>query len=105
MRSLHDLRRLGVKLALDDFGTGCASIGCLRGLPLDAVKIDRSLVVQAGVSPSGARVLAASTEIARALGMTAVAEGIEQLDQLECVRDLGLRTRSGLLLHGAGRPP
>ena len=102
---LHDLRRLGVKLALDDFGTGCASIGCLRELPLDAVKIDRSLVVQAGVSPSGARVLAASTEIARALGMTAVAEGIAELDQLERVRDLGCELGQGHYFTGpVGRP-
>ena len=102
---LYDLRRLGVKLALDDFGTGCASIGCLRELPLDAVKIDRSLVVQAGVSPSGARVLAASTEIARALGMTAVAEGIEELDQLERVRDLGCELGQGYYFtKPVGRP-
>ncbi len=86
---VHDLRRLGVKVALDDFGVGCASIGCLRGLPLDAVKIDRSLIVAAAVSRSGARVLAASTEMARALGLTVVAEGIEQQDQLECARSLG----------------
>ncbi len=86
---VHDLRRLGVKTALDDFGAGCASIGCLRGLPLDAVKIDRSLVAAAAVSRSGARVLAASAEMARALGLTVVAEGIERADQLECARSLG----------------
>ncbi len=86
---VHDLRRLGVKIALDDFGAGCASIGCLRGLPLDAVKFDRSLLAAATLSRSGARVLAASTEMARALGLTAVAEGIEQQDQLECARSLG----------------
>jgi EAL domain-containing protein (putative c-di-GMP-specific phosphodiesterase class I) len=87
--AVHDLRRLGVKVALDDFGAGCASIGCLRGLPLDAVKMDRSLVVAAAAGSSGARVLAASTQMARALGLSVVAEGIERQDQLDCARRLG----------------
>ena len=93
--TLHDLRRLGVRLALDDFGTGCASIGCLRGLPVDAVKIDRSLVAQAGASRSGARVLAASTEIARALGITAVAEGIERSEHFDRARAVGCELGQG----------
>jgi EAL domain-containing protein (putative c-di-GMP-specific phosphodiesterase class I) len=93
--TLHDLRQVGAKLALDDFGTGCASIGCLRNLPIDAVKIDRSLIIQAAASVSGARVLAASAEIARALGITVVAEGIERREQLDLVRALGCELGQG----------
>jgi EAL domain-containing protein (putative c-di-GMP-specific phosphodiesterase class I) len=92
---LHQLRRLGIKLALDDFGSGCASIGCLRSLPIDAVKIDKSLVQQATATRSGERVLAASTEIARALGIVAVAEGIEEPDHLACARSLGCELGQG----------
>jgi EAL domain-containing protein (putative c-di-GMP-specific phosphodiesterase class I) len=98
---LHELHRIGTHLALDDFGTGSASIGCLRDLPIDAVKIDRSLVAHAAASTSGARVLAASTEIARALGIRAVAEGIEDADQLELARALGCELGQGFYF---GRP-
>jgi EAL domain-containing protein (putative c-di-GMP-specific phosphodiesterase class I) len=95
LQLLHQLRRLGVKLALDDFGSGCASIGCLRNLPIDAVKIDKSLVQQATATRSGERVLAASTEIARALGIVAVVEGIEEADHLACARSLGCELGQG----------
>jgi EAL domain-containing protein (putative c-di-GMP-specific phosphodiesterase class I) len=95
LETLNELRRLGAKLALDDFGTGCASIGCLRSLPIDALKIDRSLIIQAGRSESGARVLAASIEIAHALGIATVAEGIERPDQLEHARMLGCELGQG----------
>lgn len=74
---LSELRELGVRLALDDFGTGCASIGCLRDLPIDAVKIDRSLLQHASRGVSGERILAATAEIIHALGVAAVVEGVE----------------------------
>lgn len=95
LRVLHELRRMGTKLALDDFGAGCASIGCLRNLPIDAVKIDRSLILQATATRSGERVLAASTEIARALGIITIAEGIGRPDHLACARKLGCQFGQG----------
>jgi EAL domain-containing protein (putative c-di-GMP-specific phosphodiesterase class I) len=85
--TLLTLRRLGTRLALDDFGAGSASIACLLELPLDAVKLDRSLMRMSD-SRRGARVLAACADIAHALGIPTVAEGIERADQLARVQAL-----------------
>ena len=98
--TLLELRRLGTRLALDDFGTGWASIGCLRDLPVDAAKIDRSLVQQSDTR-RGARVLAACADIAHALGIATVAEGIETAHELALVRALGCEFGQG---NYFGRP-
>lgn len=97
--TLLTLRRLGTRLALDDFGAGSSSIGRLLDLPLDAVKLDRSLV-RFSDSRRGRRVLAACADIAHALGIATVAEGIEGPQQLERVRALGCEFAQG---HYFGR--
>ncbi len=74
---LDEIRAMGVCVVLDDFGTGFASIGFLRQFKFDTLKIDKSLVHDA-VGNEGARAMVhASVVVARALGMTVVAEGIE----------------------------
>jgi len=98
--ALDELRGLGVRIALDDFGSGCASIGCLRDLPLDAIKLDRSLLQQSRTH-RGARVLSACTDIVHALGFAVVVEGIERPDQFEHVHALGCEFAQGFYL---GRP-
>ena len=94
-RTLRDLRSLGVKLALDDFGTGYSSLACLHRMPVDTVKVDRTFVRGAETVETH-RVLVESTiRVARALGMTTVAEGIETegqaalMLQLDCDRGQG----------------
>jgi predicted signal transduction protein with EAL and GGDEF domain len=96
---LHELRDSGVRVELDDFGTGYASFGALHDLPLDGVKIDRSLVVDQ--SRGGPRLLAATIENAQHLGLKVVAEGIEDADALDLVRRLGCDSAQG---YHIGRP-
>jgi len=84
---LHDLKTLGIKLALDDFGTGYSSLSSLHLLPVDTVKIDRSFVCQADTSAHHRVLIEATVKVARSLGMTTVAEGIETQSQLDVVRN------------------
>lgn len=96
---LGALRAGGIRIELDDFGNGYSSFATLRDLPLDGVKIDRSLVIDD--SDPERRLLAATVDNARHLGLTVVAEGIEDPDTLDLVRRLGCETAQGFHL---GRP-
>jgi PAS domain S-box-containing protein/diguanylate cyclase (GGDEF)-like protein len=94
--TLRELKALGVTLALDDFGAGHSSLACLHRLPVDTVKIDRSFVGRAETVEYQRVLIEATIRVARALGMTTVAEGIENeaqaalMLQLECDRGQGL---------------
>ena len=96
---LGALRAGGIRIELDDFGNGYSSFATLRDLPLDGVKIDRSLVIDD--SDPHRRLLAATVDNARHLGLTVVAEGIEDTTTLDLVRRLGCETAQGFHL---GRP-
>jgi PAS domain S-box-containing protein len=85
---LREIRSVGVKIVLDDFGAGYASLGSVRRLPLDALKFDRSLVEGVADNRCDARILAAGIEIAQALEIDAIAEGIEHERQLDYLRSL-----------------
>jgi diguanylate cyclase (GGDEF)-like protein/PAS domain S-box-containing protein len=80
-RTLRELKALGVKLALDDFGTGYSSLACLHLLPVDTVKIDRSFVRHAEESEHHRVLIEATIRVARSLGMSTVAEGVETAGQ------------------------
>ncbi|MEU4220001.1 EAL domain-containing protein [Actinoplanes sp. NPDC026623] len=95
-RTLHELDRLGIKLALDDFGTGESSLSLLRAFPAAIVKLDKSFVDgieidDANPSARDARqaVARAVVQLANALGLETVAEGIENEAQVEQLRGLG----------------
>ena len=77
MVTLHRLDTLGVALSLDDFGTGYSSLQHLRRLPLAEVKIDRSFVLGMTTDPDDAAVVGSIIDLARALGLRVVAEGVE----------------------------
>jgi diguanylate cyclase (GGDEF)-like protein len=94
---LHQLRALGIRIALDDFGTGYSSLGYLRSFPFDKIKIDRSFVRDIGLNSGSAVIVGAVVSIARGLGMTTVAEGVETADQLARVRSLGCSMVQGYL--------
>lgn len=78
---LHGLRGIGVKIDMDDFGTGYSSLACLRQLPIDVLKIDRSFVSSMGESRDLAALVHAVTQMAMNIGISVVAEGIEQPEQ------------------------
>ena len=86
---LHALKALGLTLALDDFGTGYSSLSSLHLLPVDTVKIDRSFVSLAETSAHSRVLVEATVRVARSLGMSTVAEGIETAAQAAIVQDLG----------------
>jgi diguanylate cyclase (GGDEF)-like protein len=87
VRHLTALRALGVRVALDDFGTGYTSIGQLGRLPVDVLKIDRSFVSALARSEDRSLV-ELMVEVGRTLGMTLVAEGVEERAELEVLRTL-----------------
>jgi EAL domain-containing protein (putative c-di-GMP-specific phosphodiesterase class I) len=86
-----------VRLALDDFGTGYSSLACLHQMPVDTVKIDRSFVKHAETVEYHRVLIEATIRVARTLGMTTVAEGIETDGQAELMRSLECDRGQGFL--------
>jgi len=95
--NLRALKSLGVRLALDDFGTGYSSLACLHTLPVDTVKVDRSFVVHAETIEYHRVLIEATIRVARTLGMTTVAEGIETQGQAELMQALECDRGQGYL--------
>jgi diguanylate cyclase (GGDEF)-like protein len=100
---LRVLRDAGVQIAIDDFGAGYSSLGYLRRLPAQVIKLDRVLLVEA-VHSSGYAVLEASVQLAHRLGLRCVAEGVETLEQLHVLSDLGCAQAQGYLFGRPGTP-
>jgi diguanylate cyclase (GGDEF)-like protein/PAS domain S-box-containing protein len=86
---LSNLHALGVRIAIDDFGTGFSSLGQLRRLPVDVIKVDRSFVQGVEGDARDAAITANLASLAHALGVVAIAEGIESHGQLTAVQKLG----------------
>ena len=97
LATLHALKSLGITLAIDDFGTGYSSLGYLQRFPVDVLKIDRAFVD--GVTRGGSNAALARTIVALgdALGLRAVAEGVEQVGQQEALASLGCQLGQGYL--------
>ncbi len=87
---VDDLSKLGIKTSIDDFGTGYSSLGMLRTLQLDELKIDRSFI-PAGKFDTGKQMLMLKgvINLAKSLGLTIVAEGVETPEQLELIEHMG----------------
>ena len=94
-RNVGALHRLGVRLAVDDFGTGYSSLSHLQRFPIDIVKIDRSFVSGVDGSPEDAALAKAIVGLARTLGMTAIAEGVETPGQAERLHAVGCEYAQG----------
>jgi EAL domain-containing protein (putative c-di-GMP-specific phosphodiesterase class I) len=86
---LEDLHAGGLRIAIDDFGTGYSSLARIRDMPVDVLKIDRSFVSGVDVDPQNRSIVSAFIELARGLGVTTLAEGIETEGELAFVRDRG----------------
>jgi diguanylate cyclase (GGDEF)-like protein/PAS domain S-box-containing protein len=94
-RTLTALRALGVEIAIDNFGSGYSSLGLLRGLPVQVVKIDRSLVSTCPSKRECAAMVQAVAAMSRAMGIRVVAEGVETEEQLRLLRSLGCESAQG----------
>ena len=86
---LDELRRLGISLGIDDFGTGWSQFEYLHRLPLDVLKIDRYFVQGLGTEADAAVIVSAIIDLAHALGLIVIAEGVETEDQLAVLEELG----------------
>jgi EAL domain-containing protein (putative c-di-GMP-specific phosphodiesterase class I)/GGDEF domain-containing protein/DNA-binding NarL/FixJ family response regulator len=95
---LAELRGAGCRVAIDDFGTGYSSLAYLKSLPLDYVKIDKSLVRDIDGSPRDRVVVAGAITMARSLGLAVIAEGVETASQLELLTADGCNLYQGFLL-------
>ncbi|MCW2528532.1 MAG: hypothetical protein JWM76_3392, partial [Pseudonocardiales bacterium] len=96
---LNRLAALGVRLAVDDFGTGYSSLSSLNDYPIDHLKIDRSFVaLLRDAHGDGAALVKAIVRLAHELGLSAVAEGVETVDQHRALAELGCDTIQGYLL-------
>jgi len=95
------LQSKGIKVYLDDFGTGYSTMKYLVDVPVDGVKIDKSFVQQAPLVLSARLILGTLIELAREIGVTVVCEGVETLEQLALLKDLGAEVVQGYL---TGKP-
>ena len=94
---LKAIRKLGARIAIDDFGTGWTSLGVLRDFPVDTLKIDTSFVKDLLTSPRDGEIAGAVVGLAHALGLTVVAEGVENPAQLELLKRRGCELWQGYL--------
>jgi EAL domain-containing protein (putative c-di-GMP-specific phosphodiesterase class I) len=95
--TLSSLKALGVKVSIDDFGTGYSSLAYLTTLPISELKIDRSFVRDLGITPQSSAVVSAIIALARSLGLRVIAEGVENLRQMEVLHRLGCGVMQGFL--------
>lgn len=102
--TLAGLTGHGVKMSLDDFGTGYSSLVHLRRLPVSELKIDRSFVARLAVDNEDAEIVRCTVDLAHSLGLLVVAEGVEDDETWERLRDLGCDAVQGWLV-AAAMPP
>ncbi|NNE73750.1 MAG: EAL domain-containing protein [Acidimicrobiales bacterium] len=103
-RTLQDLRDLGIRIAIDDFGTGYSSLTYLRRFPIDLIKIDRTFMGELEDTEIETPIVSMVLALARDLGVDVVAEGVENLQQLNRLRDLGCQLAQGFYYARPGVP-
>jgi diguanylate cyclase (GGDEF)-like protein/PAS domain S-box-containing protein len=96
--TLQALRALGVKFSIDDFGTGYSSLAYLSRLPIDSLKIDRSFVRRMDEQPQNVAIVRAVHTLGTTLGKTIIAEGIETVEELAMLKEIGVSVGQGYLL-------
>ncbi len=102
-QTMGRLHELGVRLVIDDFGTGASSLASLKHFPLDAIKIASTFVADLGRDRDSDAICSAIVELAHSLGLCAIAEGVETLEQFAALRALDCELAQGHLF-GPARP-
>ena len=97
LAALHQLRALGIRIAMDDFGTGYSSLTYLQCFPFDKIKIDRSFVKDITENTGSLNIVRAVAALAKGMGMTATAEGVETGEQLDRITSEGCTEMQGYL--------
>ena len=97
IRTLEELKRIGVRIAIDDFGTGYCSLTYLKRFPIDVLKVDRSFVVDMATDPDSAAIVNAIITLAHSLKLRVTAEGVETAEQQEILRTLRCDALQGFL--------
>jgi EAL domain-containing protein (putative c-di-GMP-specific phosphodiesterase class I) len=98
IHTLTELKSLGVQLAIDDFGTGYSSLNYLKLFPVDFVKLDQVFVEDLELNPVDTAIVSAVVDLTHAVGMTAVAEGVETAAQLARLTAMGCPLVQGYYL-------
>ncbi len=96
--ALHVLHKSGVRISIDDFGTGYSSLNHLGYFPISRIKLDRSLLHEITRDPDHAGIIRTIITLAHDMGLGVVAEGVENAEQLACLRELGCDDVQGYLL-------
>ena len=102
-KQLDELRSFGVSVSVDDFGKGYSNLAYIRDLDLDALKVDKSFVMELEAHPVNRAIIEAAKVIGHAKGCSVVAEGIETIEQLHILREVGVAQGQGYLFSRAIR--
>ena len=97
LRTLHQLRNMGVRIAMDDFGTGYSSLSYLRSFPFDKIKIDASFIKKLNEDGSEAAIMKAVASLSKSLGIVSTAEGVETEEQRNSVKAAGYTQMQGFM--------
>jgi diguanylate cyclase (GGDEF)-like protein len=100
-KQLSQIRALGATIAIDDFGKGYSNLAYLRDIEIDSIKIDKSFIMQIDESPVNRAIVEASQVIAKAANCELVAEGIESIQHLHILREIGVLSGQGFLFSKA----
>lgn len=100
-RQLSEAGALGMKIAVDDFGKGYSNLAYIRDLSIDAIKIDKTFIMELESNPVNLAIIQATQVIGNALQCELVAEGVETVEQLQTLREIGITTGQGYLFSKA----
>lgn len=98
MNTITALQNMGIKVSIDDFGTGYSSLAYLRKLPIDTIKIDRSFITEVATNDSDLAIVKSMINLSQGLGKRVLAEGVENKDQLNVLRNLGCDAVQGYFI-------
>jgi EAL domain-containing protein (putative c-di-GMP-specific phosphodiesterase class I) len=99
IRTLYELKRLGIRISLDDFGTGHSSLAYLKRFPIDTLKIDQSFVRDITRDPDTAAIVTAIIAMGHSLRLKVIAEGVEFRDQASFLKRGGCDQMQGYLIN------